>query len=493
MPRRPRQPRPTGVFLSVPARFDAARHPALKGLADEAHYVLHRIVNLSVTYRHGAGDFVPVGHQTLRTFMQPKAVAVVLAALRRAGAVERDGRFLPRRLDPAGKGKSFGYRLTPAMWAGGLRRLEVGKASLAAKVRRHRVTRDGRPVAEAELDPVHRYLLAWLRRTRIDVERAYRIVNASPVPLGRRGRTKVAVGYAATVEAQRRAAALRCTCDAIAGGEPDVSVCPYGRFHSPVTRLLTEARPCLSVDGQPLVSLDVRNSQVVFFALLLLGDARTYEADEMYTSKGVMPPGHEPVRPRDGGGLGAGWAGLVPADVVRFASLTLAGTIYDHLMAAVHEADRKAFKQRFFAEVLYGDPSRHYVRASPLTAVFRKQFPTVWAFVLRQKRDGYERLAREMQRRESAFMLHRVCRRLMEHHPAVPVLTIHDSVLTTRPHVGLVRRVMREEFERLGVPAPAFKEEPAEPSLQDVAYRDECGTRLRSKSKSSLLAIVKPS
>jgi hypothetical protein len=47
--------------------------------------------------------------------------------------------------------------------------------------------------------------------------------------------------------------------------------------------------------------------------------------------------------------------------------------------------------------------------------------------------------------------IHRVCGRVLEERPGVPLFTIHDSLLTTPEHVGYVRGVIREEFAELGV------------------------------------------
>jgi hypothetical protein len=57
-----------------------------------------------------------------------------------------------------------------------------------------------------------------------------------------------------------------------------------------------------------------------------------------------------------------------------------------------------------------------------------------------------------MQEREASLMIGAVCGRLARHHPDVPLLTVHDSILTTPSHVDLVHRVITEEFGRLGVP-----------------------------------------
>ena len=95
------------------------------------------------------------------------------------------------------------------------------------------------------------------------------------------------------------------TCEQIAAGEIDYTRCPYGRLHSPVTRLVTEARSCLSIGGKPLGVVDVRNSQVVFLAMVMLEsfflETSGVEVDDPFgwsdsaSSGPSLPPGVVPV------------------------------------------------------------------------------------------------------------------------------------------------------------------------------------------------------
>src|SRR5690606_2251567 len=62
----------------------------------------------------------------------------------------------------------------------------------------------------------------------------------------------------------------RMTVDCFAKGELEFATCSYGRVHTNITRLLTECRTALSIDGAKLASVDIKNSQLVFFLLLLL-------------------------------------------------------------------------------------------------------------------------------------------------------------------------------------------------------------------------------
>ena len=67
------------------------------------------------------------------------------------------------------------------------------------------------------------------------------------------------------------------------------------------------------------------------------------------------------------------------------------------------------------------------------------------------KSDDYRNAAWQAQRTESNFMFDRVVRRLMLELPEVPVVTIHDSILTTCGNEGVIKGIMVAEFAKLGV------------------------------------------
>ena len=55
-----------------------------------------------------------------------------------------------------------------------------------------------------------------------------------------------------------------------------------------------------------------------------------------------------------------------------------------------------------------------------------------------------------MQMRESKFVLDTVCEHLRKHHPDTPIITVHDSIMTTPAHVSTVLRVLNKHFEQIG-------------------------------------------
>jgi hypothetical protein len=102
------------------------------------------------------------------------------------------------------------------------------------------------------------------------------------------------------------------------------------------------------------------------------------------------------------------------------------------------------------------------------TRLFESQFPTVMRMIRDLKRKDYTQLACEMQRTESRIVIHGVCADLMRAHPDVPLVTIHDSVMTTPGNVAAVKDAMREAFARVGI-RPTLKVEGSPEAMRSAA------------------------
>jgi hypothetical protein len=148
---------------------------------------------------------------------------------------------------------------------------------------------------------------------------------------------------------------------------------------------------------------------------------------------------------------GRRYEAFLKPDEVSFVRICEAGKLYETLMERMEFPARSWAKYEFF-EILFG----HNHSRSQMKADFTEDFPNVAEVVRVHKRKDYASLSRLMQNIESNFVINTVCRRLMKEHPDTPVLTIHDCILTTPPHVDAITGVMREEFARLGL-SPTLK------------------------------------
>lgn len=426
-------------------------------LRDAACFVCHRIyvgrALWSSDDRHGrSSSYTNLKAAYLREFVPQyrKALDWLLAN----GWVETDRKYVVGQ-------KSLGYR-----WRAHTKAVRV-QASMALSVRMNeRSRRTFKHYTKAQ-----KHLIRWLPRFQIDREGAAASVR------------QLSSGKEQSVltDAEFQSAVL-ATVDLIADKECDVSVCHFGRFHSPFTRLLKELRRFVSFEGQPLVNIDIANSQPLILATLL--PQRPAGSLSPPSSVCLALPNGSPTRSLAANdptipirslhdveqqaedaeiplkkSVFGNTSKCPESDLEQYRSLCEAGQFYEHLMELAGYTNRAEFKDHFYERVIYGTGKRDY----ELTKVFRLNFPSVWNVIQRAKRKDYRHLVQNMQRAESRVLIDGVCFRLAEEHPEVPVITIHDSIMTTPPNVETVKAIMAEEFAKLDL-YPTLREESYEQS-----------------------------
>ena len=235
-----------------------------------------------------------------------------------------------------------------------------------------------------------------------------------------------------------------------------------GRVHSLVTRLPRLLRPTLHSDSRPLVSVDVHNSQP-----LILGHVVRKEMTKCAKWTGVEGGGsRETGRGKPGGEEGTLHTMSIHSDkcIVNhdrtggndgkpdwdtYISLCERGEFYEFMqsLGGIEGIDRSRLKRKCFTEIFY---ARNSI-VTPLTVAFARNFPAVMRVIRNAKRTDHTLLAKSMQRDESDIIIAGACGRLMKEAPHIPVLTIHDSLMTSKDHVNYVASVMRQEFEHVGL------------------------------------------
>jgi hypothetical protein len=180
------------------------------------------------------------------------------------------------------------------------------------------------------------------------------------------------------------------------------------RYHSNLTNLRSDLRKHLRVDGQPLVQIDISNSQPLFQAVVA-------------ERRGVVCPAYKQVCEE--------------------------GQLYEFLGDKTG-LTRKRTKQQMMSSVFFGkNDSRSRTKRA-----FRKCFPEVAALLEDIKANDHAALARLLQRAESDFIVRTVCDRLRRQHPGMFVATIHDSIVTnSRENAATILETMREKFVELNM------------------------------------------
>ena len=262
-------------------------------------------------------------------------------------------------------------------------------------------------------------------------------------------------------------------CEGVRDGDWQWHVCEFGRVYNNLTGLKRSLRRHLRVNGEPLVSCDVRNSQPLLVGLLcLLACQRRNEGFPSFNSLDRLQLAQtvskieidqhflDSISLQAAGGRGGGNGDLqydvvfdkssllhdVPDDLRRYVRLCEEGRLYDDLMiGSGEEIDRDAFKKRLFTQVFYG---RNFVEGK-LTKLFAERFPTVLGIIRAIKRPDYKRLSHHMLRVESAIVIGRAVRRCAEE--GIWAATIHDSIVTPPEHAETVVGVMEQAFGSVGV------------------------------------------
>lgn len=412
-------------FLYIPESFD----PATCGhWADYAAYVLSAVNRRIVFEQLDPDGYVPLMSAILKRVLPWRDYRKILQMLIDQDVIECDRSYQVGT-------KSKGYRLTVQYRGLAHRRHLVRDKNLDAKMRKLREDMDAGIVL-----PVHRHLWRYLQQ--IDL--------SEPLP-------DFGIFDRQVQELIDKDFRFR--------------VCQYGRVHTNLTNMRKDIRQYLNYQGQELSNLDISNSQPLFLGVVVLNHyinnkylqtATSFTSEEVYFNSpeilsifnyteregGETPPlcgdiTHELLLP-------------VPDDVKRYLSICQSGKLYEYLMEKAEvKAGRDEFKEMFF-QVLFGRTS--LMKHLPLAGVFEEEFPSVVAVMKEIKRKDYHHMSSLLQRTESSFVVNRVVRRLMNEYQETFISTIHDSFVTTTEAVPLVKRIVLQEFARLGL-RPTIKSE----------------------------------
>jgi hypothetical protein len=474
----PKDFRPAVFYVSPEADLDKLLGPAKWYGA----YLLNLIHTRSSWWRHDVSGFVRLKVDHLRKVVPAQLWSRVRDTLVGAGVVEWDKTF--------DKGKCQGYRLRPEYRQ--TRRVACTNDALSRKIAAVYAADD------RKLLPVHRWLVGNLARLEVDTGRAEAIIDT----LKPRGS-----GLAVAEHRQR----VRDQVTMLANGDYRCTVCRFGRFHTPITRLPRELRCCLSAGGTPLVNVDLANSQPLIFGVLardwLAGTASArhrlrhmpFKADNPYgashrrlggpgagamsgraatrvssTNQSNKQPNTSPhpqqqpyydvidgVNPSGNREIRKGPSETPPADFRAYMAACQAGTFYESLMTEAEKAKGKKARDRLkvrFYRILFGRKKTRRRYRNELRQRFRRLYPTAANVLTALKARNYRHSSHVLQNTEATVFIYRVCGRFMRERPDAFVATIHDSILTTPDNVEYVETVIRDEFARLGV-TPTLKQE----------------------------------
>lgn len=193
------------------------------------------------------------------------------------------------------------------------------------------------------------------------------------------------------------------------------------RLDSNFTHLPSELSEFLSLNGSPIVEIDLVNSQPFFAAALLNPKPEVKKVIKKYLGDSfTMLPVFYRIHGKE--------------DVQLYTKLVCNGQFYEFMAERFHEAgipykNRKDLKKQLFVVFFGKNISYKY---NPAAEIFRSNFPNVFRLFYKIKEDGHNRLAILLQRIESHIMLDLVVSKISEEFPEIRMLTKHDSVLPFR-------------------------------------------------------------
>lgn len=227
-----------------------------------------------------------------------------------------------------------------------------------------------------------------------------------------------------------------------------------GRFHSNVTNMAKGLRPFLRINNEPLVNLDIKNSQPFLSTILLTNPSKvSYLANNaafVLLLQSLKVPNSE--------------------DVKNYIAMVVTGQIYEYLMTEFLkeglELTRDETKVQMLRVLFARNRSPKDATNKQARQIFRNRFPTVHKIFTKirgsEKGDSFQnfkRFAVLLQRIESHLMLSVILKRIHKELPGTITLTIHDSILTgiAPDAIEAVRKIMVEELEKFVGFAPNIK------------------------------------
>lgn len=447
-------------YIYTPEGFDPEKYGGvLADRPDAARWFLSSIYMRRLLRNYDKDTYINLHSRLLGMVMgDMAAVRPVRKALVDHGLVECDYEWSEGY-------KSLGYRLGPVLRDVTWRRYSSPSKRFSKRVRKFKDHLHDHGVTV----PVRQHLINWCRKVTFSSD------------LGDVLKTLPETPYTDCEWANKRAMASH-QVEMIRGGYLSFTpACSYGRFHSNFTSLCGELRRCLTIDGEPLYEVDVTNSQPYFLSMLLLelhlsgGNCSSNLSSILFDCSGdhslllnsatdaCNDEKNKEEKEREGiekrtqpyvFGLMEMETTPMPPDLREMIKSTTEGKFYERFQRDEDDQTRDDVKKKVF-QTIFGETK--LMLLTPLGKVFKSVFPTAFDQMLALKRQkGHAWIGQELQRRESHLIINTVCERLRCDHSQIPIVTVHDSILTTQEHLETVKTLLERAFGKYAIP-PRFK------------------------------------
>jgi hypothetical protein len=142
---------------------------------------------------------------------------------------------------------------------------------------------------------------------------------------------------------------------------------------------------------------------------------------------------------------------LTSIEFQKYKKMVANGTIYDDFAndfkfkgelpkgKTKRDVVKKLFMHCFYSE--------NGAFSGGLKTLFATKFPKIYKMMCAIKENDHTALSIALQRIESTLVLEKICGRIAKENPNIPLLTIHDSILTTPEHVEYVVSIIKSVLE----------------------------------------------
>lgn len=219
--------------------------------------------------------------------------------------------------------------------------------------------------------------------------------------------------------------------------------CTSGRFHSNVTNIAKGLRSYLRIKGEPLVNIDIKNSQPYLSTILLTDPGKVAwmtknPAFALLLQSLKVSSNH---------------------DVKKYIEFVISGTLYEYLMQEFAKEGlpltRNETKQQVLRILFARNRTPKDEINNQCREIFKDRFPTVHRIFSKvrgsEKGDrfsNYKRFAILLQRIESYLILDVILKRIYRELPGTIAITVHDSIMTgvLTNNVKAVTKIIIEEL-----------------------------------------------
>lgn len=216
-----------------------------------------------------------------------------------------------------------------------------------------------------------------------------------------------------------------------------------GRFHSNITNMAKGLRPYLRIKGEPLVNIDIKNSQPYLSTIILTNPSKVSNMTKNPAFALLL----QTLKYKD------------TEDVKKYIYLVASGQLYEFLMLEFSKECLELTRSETKRQVLRILFARNRMPKDEINKkcrqIFKDRFPIVHRIFSKvrgaekgDKFSNFKRFAILLQRIESHLMLDVILKRIYEELPGTIAVTVHDSIMTgiLTNNVEAVRKIITDEL-----------------------------------------------